>query len=212
MVVDDEEGTFKREGAVPFNWEIRPGVPKTRPDDPTLPLPPHLRLKPLPPSNPPPPPSSSTYSISDFKTRPDSPFAPPPSSFKPSPDPRFHCSGPLTPYFRSLEKLDSGSASRRWRYVKSLFGSKKKKSSKSGGDSKKSGQESTSSESDNFYESETTFSTSGESSRGSVSTRWSSPKSSLSSSRRGSPLKRNQSDLSSYEKKTIIMMARYRLG
>jgi hypothetical protein len=89
------------------------------------------------------------------------------------------------------------------------------KKSKSG-DLKKTGQQepsSTTSESDNFYESGTTLSPSEEdSSQGSpVSSRWSSPKSSFSS-RRGSPLKRTDSDLSSYEKKTMLMIARSRLG
>ncbi|VVB14864.1 unnamed protein product [Arabis nemorensis] len=207
----DGDDSFKRPGAVPFNWEIRPGIPKTRPDhDPSLLLPPKklppLRLKPTPP-----PPNP----ISESKIRPVSPFAPPPSSFKlkppPDSDSYSHSSGPPAPYFGSSSPrarlgLDSGGSFRRWRFPKSLFGMKK---SKSGGDVKKIGQESTSSESDNFYESETTFSTSEDSSRSSVSsTTWGSPKSSFSSSsRRGSPLKRNQSDLSSYEKKTISIMA-----
>lgn len=214
----DGDDSFKRPGAVPFNWEIRPGIPKTRPDhNPTLLQPPKklppLRLKPAPPSNPTSPPSSSL--ISQSKIRPVSPFAPPPSSFKlkppPDSDSYSHSSGPPTPYFRSSSPrarlgLDSGAAFRRWCFPKSLFGLKK---SKSGEDVKKTGQESTSSESDNFYESETTFSMSEDSSHGSASsTTWGSPKSSFSS-RRGSPLKRNQSDLSSYEKKTISMMARH---
>ncbi|CAA7047839.1 unnamed protein product [Microthlaspi erraticum] len=211
----DGDDSFKRPGAVPFNWEIRPGVPKTRnpqPDDPvsTLLQPPKklhpLRLKPFPPSNQPSPsPSSSSSSVSSIsKTRPVSPFAPP-SSFKlkPSPDSdSSHSLRPPEPYWRS-----SSPTSRRWRSLKSLIGLKK--SSKTG-DVKKTGEESTSSESDNFYESETTFSASEDSSRGSVSTRCSSPKTS-SPSLRGSSLKRIQSDLSSYEKKTIIRMARDRL-
>ncbi|ESQ34628.1 hypothetical protein EUTSA_v10009307mg [Eutrema salsugineum] len=211
----DGEGSFKRPGAVPFNWEIRPGVPKTRntqPDDPTLLQPPKklppLRLKQLPPSNQPSPSSPSSSIIYDSKTRPASPFAPPSSLFKlkPHPDSDHHSLRPPTPYWRFSSPragLDSGDSLRRWRFLKSLVGLKKSK--------KKTGEESTSSDSDIFYESETTFSPSEGSSRGSVSTRRGSPKSSLSS-RRGSPLKRHQSDLSSYDKKTILMMARDRLA
>uniref|UniRef100_A0A1J3K425 Uncharacterized protein n=1 Tax=Noccaea caerulescens TaxID=107243 RepID=A0A1J3K425_NOCCA len=217
----DGDDSFKRPGAVPFNWEIRPGVPKTGnplPDEliPTLLQPPKklhpLRLKPFPPSNQPSPSSSSSSSVSSIsKTRPVSPFAHP-SSFKLKPPPdsdSSHSLGPPEPYWRSSSprgRLDSGTSSRRWRALKSLIGLKKSKT----GDVKKTGEESTSSESDNFYESETTFSPSEDSSRGSVSTRCGSPKSS-SPSLRGSSLKRIQSDLSSYEKKTIIMMARDRL-
>ncbi|KFK44276.1 hypothetical protein AALP_AA1G237300 [Arabis alpina] len=208
----DGDDSFKRPGAVPFKWEIRPGIPKTRPDhDPSLLQPPKklppLRLNPTPPS------------ITGTKIRPVSPFAPPSSSFKlkppPDSDSYSNSPGPPTPYFKSSSPrarlgLDSGASFRRWRFPKSLFGMKK---SKSNGDVKKTSQESTSSESDNFYESESTFSTSEESSRGSVSsTTWGSPRSSFStsSSRRASPLKRNQSDLSSYEKKTISTMAQNR--
>lgn len=215
MVNGDE--SFKRPGAVPFTWEIRPGVPKTRnhqtDHDPTLLQPPKklppLRLKPLPPS-----PSSSSSLSSFSKTRPASPFDPP-SSFKlkPSPDSTSHSSRPPSPYFRSSSPragLNFGDALPKC-FPKSLFGLTKSKS----GFFKKTGEESSSSESDNFYESETTFTPSEDSSQRSVSssTRWSSPKSSFSSSsRRGSPLRRNKSDLSSYEKKTILMMARSRLG
>lgn len=210
----DGDDSFKRPGAVPFIWEIRPGVPKTGnplPDDliPTLLQPPKklhpLRLKPFPPSNQPSPSSPSSSSSTISKTRPASPFAPP-SSFKlkPSPDSDSpHSLGPPTPYWRSSSP---GTTSRRWRSLKSLIGLRKSKA----GDVKKTGEESTSSESDNFYESETTFSPSEGSSRGSVSTRCGSPKSS-SPSLRGSSLKRIQSDLSSYEKKAIIRMARDRL-
>ncbi|KAG7597857.1 hypothetical protein ISN44_As06g021650 [Arabidopsis suecica] len=206
----DGDDSFKRPGAVPFKWEIRPGVPKTRPgddDQPTLLQPPNklppVKLKPFPPSNSP---SPSSPFFSESRSRPVSPFAPPPSSFKlksPS-DSDSNCSGPPTPYFRSSSPRAGGSLPRCF-FPKSLFGLKSKS-----GDLKKTGQES--SESDNFYESGTTFSPSEDSSHGSaVSSRWGSPISSFSS-RRGSPLKRTDSDLSSYEKKTILMMARSRLG
>ncbi|EOA37092.1 hypothetical protein CARUB_v10010273mg [Capsella rubella] len=214
----DGDDSFKRPGAVPFTWEVRPGVPKTRPGDdddddghhPSLLQPPKklapLKLKPFPPS------SSSSPSSSESRSRPVSPFDPP-SSFKlesPS-DSDSHCSGPPTPYFRSSSPRAGGSF-RGCFFPKSFFGSRK---SKSGG-VKKTGQESSSSpslsESENFYESGTTFSLSEDSRQGSVSSRWSSPKSSFSSSRRGSPLKRTDSDLSSYEKKNILMMTHSRLG
>lgn len=205
----DGDDSFKRPGAVPFKWEVRPGVPKTRPGDdhPTLLQPPNklapLKLKQSPPSNSPSPSSSSSF-FSESRSRPVSPFAPP-SSFKlksPS-DSDSHCSGPPTPYFRSSSPR-AGSSLPRCFFPKSLFGLKKSKS----GDVKKSGQESSSSDSE-FYESGTTFSPSEDSSsQGSGSSRWGSPKSSFSSR----PLKRTDSDLSSYEKKTILMMARSRLG
>ncbi|CAN8234215.1 unnamed protein product [Cochlearia groenlandica] len=100
IVVDD---SFKRPGTIPFSWEIRPGLPKTRFTQPgnnntTLLLlhPPKklspLRLKPLSHSQPlyPPelsPPSSSF--ISKSKIRPLSPLTTPsfstPSKLKPPP-------------------------------------------------------------------------------------------------------------------------------
>ncbi|KAF8082479.1 hypothetical protein N665_0824s0027 [Sinapis alba] len=201
MVDDDGEGSFKKPGAVPFNWEIRPGIPKTRdptPDDdvPSLLHPPRklspLRLKQLPPSSPP----------SSPKPRAVSPFAPPPY-FKAKTPP---ASGPPPPFWRSSSarvKLDSGSALPRWRLLKSLIGMKKSKSR----DVKKIGEDS-----DDLYESGTTFSPSEGSSRGSVATSWSSQQSSSSSSSSSSSLKRNESDLSSSERKVILMMAREHLG
>ncbi|KAL0814061.1 hypothetical protein Bca101_070504 [Brassica carinata] len=202
-MVDDDggDGSFKRPGAVPFNWEIRPGIPKTatKDDVPTLLQPPKklhpLRLQQLsPPSSP--------------RPRAVSPFAPPPPYVKPKPP---SASGPPSPYWRSSSargKLESGSPLRRWRLLKSLIGLKK--SSKSRDVKKKDGdQDSMSSQSDEFYESGTTFSQSEGSSRGSVGTSWSSPQSSLSSS--SSSLKRNESDLSSSEKKVMLMMARAHL-
>ncbi|CAN8312853.1 unnamed protein product [Cochlearia groenlandica] len=214
MVDEDGDDSFKRPGSVPFNWEIRPGIPKTRklqPIDPTL-LQPPKKLPPLRLNQPPPPPSPPSS-----KTRPASPFDPPPSfKLKPPPDLDSHSSGPPAPYFKSSSP--GRDPARRWRFVKSLFGMKKSKS----GDLKSTEEEeeeSTSSRSDWFYDSETmtTFSPSeeGSTSRGSVSTRWSSPKSSSSLSSSfggGSPLKRIQSDLSSYEKQTILMMAHHRFG
>ncbi|KAL1208019.1 hypothetical protein V5N11_022059 [Cardamine amara subsp. amara] len=209
MVNGDD--SFKRPGAVPFNWEIRPGVPKTQPDDddvPTLIQPPKklppLRLKPLSLSPSPSLSSSSSSSyIYDSKSRPVSPFAPPSFKLKPSPSSR-----PLTPYFPSSSTRNGlifGDALPRC-FPKSLFGLKKSKND----DVKKTGQvsspSSSTSESDDFYESETTFTPSEESSQRSVtssSTRRSSPKSFLSSrSLRGSPLRRNKSDLSSYLMRT----------
>ncbi|CAN6886998.1 unnamed protein product [Brassica oleracea] len=203
-MVDDDggDGSFKRPGAVPFNWEIRPGIPKTatKDDVPTLLQPPKklhpLRLQQLsPPSSP--------------RPRAVSPFAPPPPYVKPKPP---SASGPPSPYWRSSSargKLESGSPLRRWRLLKSLIGLKK--SIKSRDVKKKDGdQDLMSSQSDEFYESGTTFSQSEGSSRGSVGTSWSSPHSSLSSS--SSSLKRNESDLSSSEKKVMLMMARAHLG
>ncbi|KAG2303514.1 hypothetical protein Bca4012_062263 [Brassica carinata] len=198
MVDDDGEGSFKKPGAVPFNWEIRPGIPKTPDgvDVPTLLQPPKklspLRLKQLqPPSSLP----------SSPRPRAVSPFAPPPPYLKPKPTPA--SSGPPSPYWRSSSVRDSGSALPRWRLLKSLIGGMKK--SKSRGDAKRTGdQDSTSSESGEFYESGTTFSPSEGSSRGSVATSWSSSSS--------SSLKRNESDLSSSERKVMLMMAREHLG
>ncbi|KAJ0231674.1 hypothetical protein HA466_0297860 [Hirschfeldia incana] len=114
IVVDD---SFKRPGTVPFSWEIRPGVPKTRPENtPILLLQPPkklspLRLKPLSHSQPflPPaltPPSSSFISKSkslstssprtpSFSTTPSKLKPPPPSrsgSYYPSPGPSFRSS------------------------------------------------------------------------------------------------------------------------
>ncbi|KAJ0257558.1 hypothetical protein HA466_0084060 [Hirschfeldia incana] len=200
MVDDDGEGSFKKPGAVPFNWEIRPGIPKTRdptPDDvPTLLQPPkklsNLRLKQLPPSS----------SSSPPRPRAVSPFAPPTPYFKAKPPPS--PSGPPAPYWRSSSARVNGSALPRWRLLKSLIGGMKK--SKSRRDARKNGDEdSTSSESGEF-----SLSTSeGSSSRGSVGTSWSSPRSSSSSS----SLKRNESeDLSSSERKVVLMMARAHLG
>ncbi|KAL1214571.1 hypothetical protein V5N11_007466 [Cardamine amara subsp. amara] len=107
MAIVDVDDSFKRPGTIPFSWEIRPGVPKTRISQPgktnttttTSPFlhPPKklspLRLKPLSHSQPllPPalsPPSSSF--ISNSKSRPLSPLTPSystPSKLKP----------PLTP-------------------------------------------------------------------------------------------------------------------
>lgn len=109
MAIVDVDDSFKRPGTVPFSWEIRPGVPKTRISQPghnLLLLQPHkklspLRLKPLSHSQPllllPPalsPPSSSF--ISNSKTRPLSPLTPPSFSTTPSklkPPPPSHQSG-----------------------------------------------------------------------------------------------------------------------
>lgn len=206
---DDGESSFKRPGAVPFNWEIRPGIPKTRdptPDDgydvPTLLQPPKklspLQLKQLPPSSSSSPPSSP-------RPRAVSPFAPPPPYVKARPRPA--SSGPPSPYWRSSSARVSGSALPRWRLLKSMIGGMKKKSKSR--DVRKNGDEdSASSESGEFYETGTTFSPSeGGSSRGSVATSWSSSSSSSSPS-----LKRNESDLNSSERKVMLMMARAHLG
>ncbi|CAH2033549.1 unnamed protein product [Thlaspi arvense] len=202
----DGEASFKRPGSVPFDWEIRPGVPRTRDPQPHQPsrlqppknLPP-LRLKQLPPSNPPSPSlSSSSSSLSDSKTRRVSPFAPP-TPLKPCPG--SHSSGPPTPYWRSSSarrpSFNSGDGLRRWRFLKSLIGLKKSKS----GDSKKTGEESSSSGSENFYDLESTFTPSSEGSSRSGLSSWGSPKSSFSPPPLDSSLKRQTSDLGFYVKK-----------
>lgn len=126
MAIVDVDDSFKRPGTVPFSWEIRPGVPKTRISQPgnttTTPFlhPPKklspLRLKPLSHSQPllPPalsPPSSSF--ISNSKSRPLSPLTPPsfsstPSKLKPPPTPSsasvFYSPGPS---FRSSPRAFS---------------------------------------------------------------------------------------------------------
>ncbi|CAH8305219.1 unnamed protein product [Eruca vesicaria subsp. sativa] len=114
IVIDD---SFKRPGTVPFSWEIRPGVPKTRPENtPPLLQPPKklspLRLKPLSHSQPllPPalsPPSSSFISTS--KSRSQSPLTPSfstPSKLKPPPPSHsgFYSPGPS---FRSSPRAFS---------------------------------------------------------------------------------------------------------
>ncbi|ESQ27380.1 hypothetical protein EUTSA_v10019445mg [Eutrema salsugineum] len=116
VAVDD---SFKRPGTVPFSWEIRPGVPKTRNSQPgNTPLlqPPKklspLRLKPLSHSQPLnlpalSPPSSSF--ISNSKSRPLSPLTPSfstPSKLKPPPPSQspFYSPGPS---FRSSPRAFS---------------------------------------------------------------------------------------------------------
>ncbi|RID56309.1 hypothetical protein BRARA_G03516 [Brassica rapa] len=122
--VDD---SFKRPGTVPFSWEVRPGVPKTRTSQPgtgtgtgngNAPLlqPPKklspLRLKPLSHSQPllPPalsPPSSSF--ISSSKSRSLSPLAPSfptPSKLKPPPPSQSGLYSPA-PSFRSTPRAFS---------------------------------------------------------------------------------------------------------
>ncbi|KAF8092639.1 hypothetical protein N665_0407s0019 [Sinapis alba] len=114
IVIDD---SFKRPGTVPFSWEIRPGVPKTRPENTPLLQPPKklspLRLKPLshhsqpflPPALSPP---SSSF-ISSSKTRSSSPLTPSfstPSKLKPPPPSHsgFYSPGPS---FRSSPRAFS---------------------------------------------------------------------------------------------------------
>ncbi|KAF8109885.1 hypothetical protein N665_0089s0006 [Sinapis alba] len=195
--LDGDEGPFKRPGAVPFNWEIRPGIPKirTQPDDsagPTL-LQPPKKLSPLiitklPPSAP---------AVSPFAL-------PPPSSFKLKPRPDSHSSGP--PHWRCSSarptKLDSGTATalRRWSLFKSLLRFKKSKTTpdvknNTGFDSTTTSLE----ESDVFYDSKTK-----------TTTFPPSEPSTLSSS--CFRMKRNESDLSSSEKRIILMMERDRLN
>ncbi|KFK42135.1 hypothetical protein AALP_AA2G215700 [Arabis alpina] len=134
MTIVDVDDSFKRPGTIPFSWEIRPGVPKTRPGNnnntttttnllllhhhPHKKLSP-LRLKPLSHSKsqplllPPPalsPPSSSF--ISNSKTRSlSSPLTPPsfsttPSKLKPPPPSHggFYSPGPS---FRSSPRAFS---------------------------------------------------------------------------------------------------------
>lgn len=126
MAIVSVDDSFKRPGTVPFSWEIRPGVPKTRMSQPgnsntnttTILHPPKklspLRLKPLSHSQPlfPPalsPPSSSF--ISNSKSRPLSPLTPPsfsstPSKLKPPPPSHsgFYSPGPS---FRSSPRAFS---------------------------------------------------------------------------------------------------------
>ncbi|CAH8258456.1 unnamed protein product [Arabidopsis lyrata] len=123
MAIVHVDDSFKRPGTIPFSWEIRPGVPKTRMSQPgnTTPLQPPkklspLRLKPLSHSQPllPPalsPPSSSF--ISNSKSRPLSPLTPhsfstTPSKLKPPPTPSsfagFYSPGPS---FRSSPRAFS---------------------------------------------------------------------------------------------------------
>ncbi|KAL0731947.1 hypothetical protein Bca4012_028041 [Brassica carinata] len=113
IVVDD---SFKRPGTVPFSWEIRPGVPKTRPENTPLLQPPKklspLRLKPLAHSQPflPPalsPPSSSFISKSkSLSSSPRIPSFSTPSKLKPPPPSRsgFYSPGPS---FRSSPRAFS---------------------------------------------------------------------------------------------------------
>ncbi|KAJ0241443.1 hypothetical protein HA466_0218400 [Hirschfeldia incana] len=123
--VDD---SFKRPGSVPFSWEVRPGVPKTRVSQPgtgtgngNAPLlqPPKklspLRLKPLsrshsqplfPPALSPP---SSSFISSRSKSRSPSPLAPSfptPSKLKPPPPSQSGLYSPA-PSFRSTPRAFS---------------------------------------------------------------------------------------------------------
>lgn len=196
MVEDGDQGPFKRPGAVPFNWEIRPGIPKIRTqhhDDGPILLQPPKKLSSLRITKPPPSPPLSSPAVS--------PFAPP-SSFKLKPRQDSHSSGrPPTPYWRCSSArattLDSGTAAalRQWSHFKSYL--QFKKSKKTPDVKKNTGLDSTKTktmeESDVFYDSETTFS----------------PSSPLSSYLR---MKRNESDLSSSEKRIILMMERDRLN
>ncbi|KAL0799911.1 hypothetical protein Bca101_055086 [Brassica carinata] len=201
--LDGDQGPFKRPGAVPFNWEIRPGIPKIRTrhyDDGTTLLQPPKKLSTLRITKLPPPSPSSSPAVS--------PFAPPPRPPRPSssrlkPRQDSHSSGPPpTPYWRSSSArattLDSGTAAalRRWGNFKSLLRFKKSKTRDVKNNTGLDSTTTSSEESDVFYDSETTFSPS----------EMSSP---LSSYFR---MKRNESDLSSSEKRIILMMERDRLN
>ncbi|CAH8354670.1 unnamed protein product [Eruca vesicaria subsp. sativa] len=117
VAVDD---TFKRQGSIPFSWEIRPGVPKTQvsqPENAPFLQPPKklspLRLKPRSHSQPllPPalsPPSSSF--ISKSRSSPVTPSFPTPSKLKPPPPSQSRLYSP-TPSFRSTPRAFS----ERWR-------------------------------------------------------------------------------------------------
>ncbi|CAH8351754.1 unnamed protein product [Eruca vesicaria subsp. sativa] len=180
--LDGGEGAFKRPGAVPFNWEIRPGIPKvrTKPHDGTSTLlqPPKklssLQLTKLPSSSPA-----------------DSSFAPPPSL---GPSPTIYCRCSSARAATSL--ISSATALCRLSLFKSLFRFKKNKTrgnvANTGLDSRKT------LKSDIFYGSETTT--------------FSPSKSSLLSSSFRMNMKRNESDLSSSEKKIILMMERERVN
>ena len=185
MVELGGEGPFKRPGAVPFSWEIRPGIPKTRtqPDDdsPTLLKPPKklssLRITKLPPS------LSSSPAVS--------PFAPPPS-FKLQPRQDSRSTGPPpTPYWQCSSARATTTATnwRRWSLLKPLLRFKKSKTRDVKSNTSLDSMKTSSSESDVFYDAETkSFSSSEE-------------EESLSSSFR---VKRNESDLSTSGKRIII--------
>ncbi|KAF8103584.1 hypothetical protein N665_0188s0511 [Sinapis alba] len=205
--VDD---SFKRQGTVPFSWEVRPGVPKTQVSQPgtgNTPLlhPPKklspLRLKPLSHSQPlfPPalsPPSSSFISTS--KSRSLSPLAPSfstPSKLKPPPPSQ--SGGGLyspAPSFRSTPRAFS----ERWQLNRPNRGSESEPRPEFAfaglgcfptpkfrlRKSKTGGRRKTGSRSDREYCSDMeTMSPWTASSRRSVSPRWDSPKSSFSSLR-----------------------------
>ncbi|XP_010539662.1 PREDICTED: proline-rich receptor-like protein kinase PERK10 [Tarenaya hassleriana] len=122
MAIADD--SFKRPGAVPFSWEIRPGVPKTQTSQPDNLNPPKklspLRLKPLSqPLHPPPPQIQPPSSSFIANRRPLSPLAPPsfstpspsPSSrLKPPPASVFYSPGPRAMSFRSSPRA----LSERW--------------------------------------------------------------------------------------------------
>lgn len=74
MAIDDYDDSFTKPGAIPFKWEIRPGVPKIQTQQQKQPLPPpphphihkHLNLKPPPSGSlflPPPEPHTRSRSF-----------------------------------------------------------------------------------------------------------------------------------------------------
>ncbi|KAG2254943.1 hypothetical protein Bca52824_085079 [Brassica carinata] len=184
-IVATVDDSFKRPGTVPFSWEVRPGVPKTRVFNPepepetllfsSLPRNSPLRLKPLSHSQPlfPPalsPPSSSF--ISSSKSRSLSPLAPSfptPSKLKPPPPSQSGLYSPA-PSFRSTPRAFS----ERWQLNRSDRAEEEQDR----------WSEKTGSRSDREYCSDMeTMSPWTVSSRRSVSPRWDSPKSSFSSLR-----------------------------
>ncbi|KAK9271422.1 hypothetical protein L1049_027012 [Liquidambar formosana] len=96
MTVDD---SFKKPGAVPFKWEIRPGVPKVQ------------QPQPQPPRPPPPPPPQEPSNHHRTSSNPPQKLRPPPSGsyFHPPPELR-------TRSFRSAPRSRSHSRSERWRF------------------------------------------------------------------------------------------------
>ncbi|KAJ4838350.1 hypothetical protein Tsubulata_026399 [Turnera subulata] len=103
MELEGRDDSFKKPGAVPFKWEIRPGVPKIQ----------QHQKKPLPPLSPPilpspSPPFNNTHRRLPSPTPPRQKLKPPPpgSIFLPSPEPR-------SSSFRS--STPASARSERWR-------------------------------------------------------------------------------------------------
>lgn len=98
MTVDD---SFKKPGAVPFKWEIKPGLPRAQQN--------HLHRKPTPPSSPPRAHSYDHHRSSEL-TSPK--LRPPPAGFY-----VFSPVEPQTRSFRSSPRIRS----ERWRFDRPLL-------------------------------------------------------------------------------------------